>query len=364
MLMRSFAFPRIFFDKADDTGGTATAEVPPERAAEVASDEEKAGNPFWEKDEEPMPDEEVARLAHQTLAEGREKAESDAEEPVDHGDAKVKKRHRKQKDRPADDKPDEAADDTSVGDKSTDDDEAEPPADDAESPSLDPEAVQLARDIGLTEEEISGHATDQQLLTTLRAIARRSEPAPKPAEKADAAADSVSDEAPTIDTGDPDLDKQFNAILKAQHEQIQALKSVHQQSTEQQRSAEIEAHTARFESTVRNLGEDWEEVYGKGDVRTLKRGSAKHTARVAAYQHYAALEPLHPDKTPQQLIEMVNRALHGDHMEKQLRKRLSAEVEKQSKGATPVPRGKPQGRPLTADERLIAIHDRFQKAPE
>jgi hypothetical protein len=233
-----------------------------------------------------------------------------------------------------------------------------------EKPSEDPyegwdDLMRLAQvDYGLTEKQIRDNfATPDQLHAALEAHLDRQEAQMSEGAKdvGDKKEEQKEEESPvTLDPElyDKDLIEQFTRITDAHKEEVSGLKS---ELADMKASLNAIADSAmraqqaetkkQLKGWIDDLGEDWSEHYGGGDIDKLKEGTTAH-ANLSKVVTRAALliqtanqigQPIDEETAFRDAHYLVNRAsLEKSALEK-ARQEVKQKVEKHSRAVAPKP---------------------------
>lgn len=284
--------------------------------------------------------------------------------------------------------------------------EAEPSSDespaDKKSPTapkldgdIDDDAIEMASRYGFDADEARAFGSRKNLEITLAALDRRaaksvrdqmaaSKPADDPATDAGTTTDSSLAEPNDVNEKggfekfnvnlDPELfdeetinvvsglNDHYDAVARAQHEELQALRQQLSSVVGNQRAEQAKRFSQDMDAFFTGLGEGFREQYGTGGMAAIPANSPARIARQRFVEEMSALQiadqRLGRSSTLSELQERAKRVLHGAEIEQQARKGIAAEVDKRRHQSISRPTSRTT-RPLNGEQRAGAFANKF-----
>jgi len=134
------------------------------------------------------------------------------------------------------------------------------------------------------------------------------------------------------------IETNVNALLSDQAAKIARLENSTKSQSEQQQQAAARQHEATLDGLFDGLGDEYQDVYGKGPLRQLADDSPAAKARVEASREIAALRIAdaiagRPEDSVPNLFKRAIRSLHPDKIVATERKKIEREVQKRKDNA-------------------------------
>jgi len=258
------------------------------------------------------------------------------------------------------------AEDKDAGGDETEDKDEDKGDDDALSQNL----VDQAIDIGLKMDEISLHKNDAELERTIDIlsginITRRTSPdnqAQTPEKKDAKDKDDEGIKFEDEEAIDPDILKAIRGIEK-QNKDLRQIVDRLTGSIEQRNQDEFEQ---RFDGMIKDLGTDFEGVFGEGSTKDLNKNSGAFRNRRAMSRRMYAIAKGYTDTglnipTEKDLFETALFALHRKKMNNVRSQDIARKTDKQKGAKAGKPASSRTGKPPTGIQKAIHTSREFDK---
>ena len=237
-------------------------------------------------------------------------------------------------DDPADADPDpneKPADDEQPADD--EDAEQQTPAEETETPepaSFSPDVLNRAREMGLSDGEARQFGTEQALERAMalsdRRIATAYRKPPGDKEKAAETETKPEDEIPDLnpDSYDPELVEAWDKMKG----QLKDLTEQNAQLVQVNGRRQFDEFLGWFDQRIGQLGESYEDVFGKGASGGLATDSQEYKSRDRLIEVMEGLSPVYGDKGREELFQRALKAEHGDRADENARKKIAGKLGK------------------------------------
>ncbi|HML73327.1 MAG TPA: hypothetical protein PKB02_02405 [Anaerohalosphaeraceae bacterium] len=347
----------FFADDDEDTGGGNASDTGDEKDEDAQDDGKKSAyernltdiqDEFDRQIEESGDDDEVAD--DQDSKEDKDKNKSQQQDLEIDDD---------EEDSDGDDTQDDDGDDHSADDKDGQDN------DDNKS-AISAELVQRAIRLGFDQDELSGFKSDATLSRVLDAMESRA--SGNQSTDGDAKDGKQDDDVFKLELGDDYTDDFKEKMQKMNEFYASKLKSVRDElSSARQELNRIQGmeYVREFDASIKNLGDPWQDVFGKGSGQKLDPKGSHYKNRVKLDEEMSiiALGRKQMGKPPLNRAELFQRALQSAFSDK-IKSIETAHLQKALKDRSRRSASRPTHRntkPMTADEELLAIQTEFDR---
>jgi hypothetical protein len=255
------------------------------------------------------------------------------------------------------------AEDKDTGDAETDTEDEETGDDDALSQNL----VDQAIDLGLKTEEIALHKDDAELERTVEILSNIKIAQPKPDDKTQKPAkdDDAKDEGIKFEN-EEDIDPSILKAVRSLEGSNKELRQMVERLTGTIQQRNQDEFEDRFDGMIKDLGTDYEDVFGAGKGTDLNTRSAAHRNRKTMIKRmYAIASGYETAKeripTEKELFDQALFALHRKKMNTVRSKVISEKGKKQKGRKAGVPASSKTEKPPTGVQKAIATSREFDK---
>jgi hypothetical protein len=239
--------------------------------------------------------------------------------------------------------------------------------DDDKKSAISAELVQRAIRLGFDQDELSGFKSDATLSRVLDAMESRAS-GNQSTQDGNTDAGKQDDDTFKLELGDDYTDDFKDKMQKMNEFYASKLKSVRDElSTARQELNRIQGmeYVREFDASIKSLGDDWQDVFGKGSGQKLDPKGSQYKNRVKLDEEMSiiALGRKQMGKPPLNKAELFQRALQSAFSDK-IKSIETAKMQKALKDRSRRSASRPtnrQTKPMTADEELLAIQTEFDR---
>jgi hypothetical protein len=239
--------------------------------------------------------------------------------------------------------------------------------DDDKKSAISAELVQRAIRLGFDQDELSGFKSDATLSRVLDAMESRAS-GNQSAQDGNTDSGKQDDDTFNLELGDDYTDDFKDKMQKMNEFYASKLKSVRDElSTARQELNRIQGmeYVREFDASIKSLGDDWQDVFGKGSGQKLDPKGSQYKNRVKLDEEMSiiALGRKQMGKPPLNKAELFQRALQSAFSDK-IKSMETAKMQKALKDRSRRSASRPthrQTKLMTADEELLAIQTEFDR---